>query len=291
MVIPTLSVAAGLGGAETVAQEHGYALLVADSRFDLNIEARNIKTLLERRVDGLLCNPVESSRNIYDLVRESGVPTVIWAWVVQNRMLPTAVMRESDAIDAAVGHLIEEGHQDISIVSSGGPLGTGSTFRQRLIHEALASQGLNSDGSLDRVVPTVADCSKVIHELLSLPQRPTAFIINTRFAPAILQAMRDARVMVPRDVSVIWFGESQWAKLIDPPLNVIALDLPTHGAAAMRLLIGLVEGEKDLPQSIEHQSAYIRRASVGSAPSRRGQATHRSRNLVTKPLSSMSKPA
>lgn len=268
LVTSDLAATTGLAGAEVAAQEHGYALLVADSRFDPQIEARNIKSLLERRVDGLLCLPVESTRVIHDLVQDSGVPTVVWGWTVANRVLPSVVLREADAVTEAIDHLVDEGHRRITVVVPDGPRGTGRIIRRQVIHETLRARGVERDGVIECVIPSPAGCARAVHDLLQgAEERPTALVIaSSKLVPATLAGVSAAGLRIPRDLSLICFGDSEWARVIDPPINVIAIDLSVHLEAAARLLIGLVEKEPDLPRVIEHRYQYIRRRSVQRAP-------------------------
>lgn len=266
LVMSGLGSTMGLAGAEVVAQEYGYALFVADSRFDPEVEARNIRGLIERRVDGLLCNPVESSRIIHDLVRGSNVPTVVWGWTVANRVLPTVVLRETAAIAAGVDHLVDLGHQQVGVIALDGPTGTGSAIRRRVIHEAFQTRGVVTDGEFDRCVSPPA-CTAAVRELLTGRRRPTAMMVTaSQLTPPLLAGIRAAGARIPDDVSLICFDGSEWASVFDPPLNAIALDLFMHAGAATRLLIGMAQHQPGLPRTIEHRSQYIRRGSVARAP-------------------------
>ena len=257
----------GVWAAESVAQEHGYVLLLADSRFDREVEAQNIRKLLGRRIDGLLCNPVESSRYIANLVAGSSVPTVIFGWTVANPVLPTAVMDERAAIDEAIGHLVELGHRRIGVVMSGGPLGTGSPIRQRLIHQALRARGIEPDGGWDCVAVSRRECKEAVCELIQHPNGPTALVITASpLTPAVIGGVRAAGAGVSDDISLVCFGNSPWAEITTPPISVIDFDLGQQLRSASELLLGLIEGKTDLPHAIEQHARYVRRDSVRRAP-------------------------
>jgi LacI family transcriptional regulator len=110
--------------------------------------------------------------------------------------------------------------------------------------------------------------------MLVAAQRPSALIVTaSNFMPAVLAGIKAAGARVPDDVSLICFGDSDWAQVIEPPLNVITIDLSAHLEEATRLLIGMTEKTPDASVSIEHPARYIRRGSVKalSSPSRRSR--------------------
>lgn len=254
---------ASVWSVESVAQERDYAVLVADSNFNTALEARHITSLIERQVDGLLCAPVRSSRDIYELVRDSGVPTVIFGWVTRNPMLPTALMSETASITEAARHLVEVGHHRVAIVAPS-PRGSGGQFRSRLLRDELQRLGVEEDQELDRLVSSRDECRKVVAELLQRPLRPTALITSSSLFPAALTSIRSAGLVIPDTLSVILIGDPEWSEFIDPPLNVIAFDLEAHMRAATQLLFGHIEQRRDVPDYVGNQGKYIRRSSVAA---------------------------
>jgi LacI family transcriptional regulator len=80
--------------------------------------------------------------------------------------------------------------------------------------------------------------------------------------PATIAGIRAAEAAVPDDVSVIGFGDSSWAQIVEPPISVVAADLTAYLDASTRLLISLIKGEREPVPAIEHHARYIRRGSV-----------------------------
>jgi LacI family transcriptional regulator len=256
----------GVWSVESLARERDYDVLVTDSHFSEDLETRHIRTLIERRVDGLLVAPVSSSRRIYELVRDSGVPTVIFGWITANPLLPTAVMSETEAMRAAAEHLAELGHSRISILGYAGPLGTGGPIRQRLLRQELDRVGGADGARYDRLVAARRDYDRVVVELLRLDDRPTAIVLSSGLARPLMTALREEHLSVPDDISLIVFSDPEWTEIVTPPMNAIALDYGAHLKAAGELLFGLIDHKPSLPHFIGHQARYIKRASVARAP-------------------------
>jgi LacI family transcriptional regulator len=82
--------------------------------------------------------------------------------------------------------------------------------------------------------------------LLSLETPPTAILVaNNEMMAGALLAIRQRRVKVPRDLSVIGFDDARWAQYSDPPLTVISQPTEVMGQKAAELLLGRLKGEKE----------------------------------------------
>jgi LacI family transcriptional regulator len=252
-------------GAEAAAQDLGYALFVGDMRRDPLIEERSLRSLIERRVDGVLINPTMSFTTARDLLTESGTPAVVYGQPAPAPPLPTTVLSFSAAINEAIDHLTALGHRHIGTITHVSDVvldvevGWGPGFIQR----ALRARGIDQAERLDRVARSLDECTGLVRDLLAGTPRPTALFVTPMYlVPATLTGIRAAGVRVPDDVSLIGLGDSDWARVVDPPLSVIAADLSAHLEASVRLLVNLVERHDRPVPCIEHHATYTRRDSV-----------------------------
>jgi LacI family transcriptional regulator len=60
-------------------------------------------------------------------------------------------------------------------------------------------------------------------------------------ASGALQAVRDAGLHVPKDVSLIGSGDLELARLVDPPLTTLGYDVPAIAAEGTRMLVERLE--------------------------------------------------
>jgi LacI family transcriptional regulator len=268
--------ATAIWGAESIAQQHGYALLVADSRRDTATEVQHLRSLLERRIDGLLCSSMLSLETVHDFAQRTGVPTVVYGQSAPNGLLPTTVVSYAQGAEEAVDHLVGLGHRRIGTIMRPMDIGVENRIGQMQphIHRLLHERGIESDGEFDRAALSPADCTRVVQELLTGNERPTAlFVTSLYLIPATIAGIRAAGAHIPRDVSLIGFGDSDWAEVVEPPLNVIVVDYSAHLEAATRMLIGLIERGDEPPLTVEHHGHYIRRGSVQPPPRRHRTAS------------------
>jgi DNA-binding LacI/PurR family transcriptional regulator len=71
--------------------------------------------------------------------------------------------------------------------------------------------------------------------------------MNDYSAMGVFRAAKEAGFQVPRDVSVIGFGDVPLASMTDPPLTTVREPFQEMGYRAAEMLLRMVEGKK-LPQ-------------------------------------------
>lgn len=272
MLVPDLGnpmVVRMIQGVESAALEHGYTLLLGDAHDDETVQARHLRELLERRVDGLLCFPVGGGRAVREAVQRAGVPTMMLSRSAPDPLLPCVVVDERPALAAAVHDLLSLGHRRIAIVAKPQPYG-GGVLRSGMLRELLETAGLELRPDYLRWARNGDACRATMHELLALAEPPTALIAGLHeFTAPCLEVLRLTGNRVPDDVSFVTYGDSDWALAFPAPLNVVSTDAIASCAAATRLLIRHVQGDETAPRVLMTASQYIRRGSCGPASDRR----------------------
>jgi LacI family transcriptional regulator len=257
--------AAAITGAEAAAHEHGYALFVANTRRDPAVEERYLRNLLGRRVDGLLCPASMDLARVHQLVQQAGVPTVVFGQPQASDLLPSTMLNFASATEEAIDHLRGLGHERIGTITHVSDAGLAQTvgWGASYIHHALRQRGIDGGTDNELIVQSTAECTLRVTELLTRRDHPTAFLITPLYlVPSTIAGIRAAEASVPADVSVIGFGDSSWAEIVEPPISVIAADLTAYLDASTRLLISLINGGQAPIPPIEHHAHYIRRGSV-----------------------------
>lgn len=260
-------VSAMLEGAEAAAHEYGYTLFILDSRGDPRIEQQHLRNLLDRRVDGLICTPSAAIGGNYEHLRAMNIPIVALTPPTTEGLVHEVVLNFGEATEAAIDHLVALGHRRIGTITLAGPssLDASVGWGVRFIQHALRKRGIDADPSLHPIAASTEECHRIVREMVAGDNRPTALLVTPLYlVPATVTGIRAAGASVPRDVSLIGFGDSEWAEALDPPLSVVAADLTPYLSAATRLLIALIEGNGDGVTAVESHARYIRRGSVAA---------------------------
>jgi LacI family transcriptional regulator len=99
---------------------------------------------------------------------------------------------------------------------------------------------------------------------------PTAVLAyNDQIAVGILRSMRQMRIAVPGDVSIVGFDDIFASSLVTPSLTTIAAPLRRMGAIAVKNLVAILNGARpSCAEPLVVPTRLIERESTG--PARRG---------------------
>lgn len=221
-----------VSGAERVASEEGYAVLLCETR-EIPRE-RHMQTLLERQVDGIMVDAVGAASMPEPML--AGVNLVLID-EPPNRWPGVA----SDAVGAgrlAAEHLLSLGHKKFGFLGPATNIHA-IRMRERGFVAALGAAGIRVESNAMRRVPaTAAGGQTGMHALLALQDRPTAvFCSNDLMAAGALKVCSLENVKVPEEVSIVGCDDIELASLLIPSLTTIAIPARELGARAARLLL------------------------------------------------------
>jgi LacI family transcriptional regulator len=111
---------------------------------------------------------------------------------------------------------------------------------------------------------TVESGQEMTRAVLGMNPRPTAVFAGNNFiAIGMMQALNQAGVRVPEEVSVVGFDDLPASLLITPFLTVAAQPAYQMGREAMKLLVKRLKGDESaLPQEVVLPVELIERQSV-----------------------------
>jgi LacI family transcriptional regulator len=140
------------------------------------------------------------------------------------------------------------------------------------LRAALRGAGILATESLIRTTDHAgANAVPVFRELME--QEPTALILGgTRITAAIVDELSDMSVAIPKQLSLIGFGERSWSKWWGPGLTTIAMPCRDLAIAAGKHLVSRID-----PASSEKAPRAVRTTSLLPGLNLRG-STSRCRN-------------
>lgn len=100
------------------------------------------------------------------------------------------------------------------------------------------------------------------------PDFTAIFCPNDMSAVGTLKALKEHRLKVPQDVSLIAINDMETSRYLDPMLTCIHIPLEEMGTLAAKVLIDRMEGGHKLPLKITVPNTLVRRDSCGPARER-----------------------
>jgi LacI family transcriptional regulator len=238
-----------MDGIQEVCTTADYRVLLADSRHNGELEARQVEMLLEHRVDGIISIAVAgaSSGSWVRMLKRENVPLVIVDEHTFEGEADCVVSDDVTGAKAAVEHLIRLGHQRIVHLSAGTDM---SAARDRCAGYLAAMQeaGIQPhEGWVkgDSFFMSVERIHEIVAELLDLPEPPTAlFAANDDLAAEAIEVARQRSIAVPQQLAIVGYGNTEVGRHLR--LTTVHQDPRRMGQEAARRLMQRLQNP-DLP--------------------------------------------
>jgi DNA-binding LacI/PurR family transcriptional regulator len=232
-----------LQGIEEIAQERGYSMIMAASQRDPEREKDIVRSMRERRVDGvIICSGTFSTRQQRE-IQEYGIPIVIINNQSAEDYRYSVYHDDVDGSRQVTRHLITLGHKKIAYL--GNSL-SGRTTLDRSTGFSLEMKKAGLEVPKEYIYEVPGGGPKngldAVRYFLDLPSPPTAlFCFNDLIAVGVLKGLHQAGLRVPEDISIVGFDNIELSTFTTPSLTT--LDQPKHyiGMEAARLILDLLD--------------------------------------------------
>lgn len=265
MVMPQIAspfFAEVLRGAEDLAGQESFSVLICNSRGDASQEKGHLTTLISRRVDGILLAS-EDPHFAHHWFAPRPVPLVLFDRI-PGGFKGTVVTTDNELASLeATRHLIGLGHQRIGIIAGPPDIST-SDERAEGFRKAMNEAGLlvreeyfkrgnyELEGGYQRAL-----------ELMKMAAPPTAiFSFNYEMTLGLMRALAETGTACPRQVSVLGFDDFvvgldgfSWATMFSPKLTTVAQSGYELGRRAMEILLRKIKAQ---PGSQEDEDGVVR---------------------------------
>ncbi|WP_068473280.1 LacI family DNA-binding transcriptional regulator [Saccharicrinis aurantiacus] len=239
-------------GAQEVLHEKGYQVLIMQSNESEETELKNVETLVDNMVDGLLVSLTSENNNnsFYEKLLKRNMPIVFFNRVAENLNTSKVVFDDYKWAFFATEHLIVQGYTDIAHIA--GP--------KNLLLSKERSRGFNDAHRKYKLTPGhIISCGFSMREGEELAQQmveedtvPRAiFAASDQSAIGFMKTLKNNGYKIPEDVAIVGFSESKLAEHVCPSLTSVKQPTYEIGKAAAELLVEQINNKGIfVPQSI-----------------------------------------
>jgi LacI family transcriptional regulator len=246
--------------------EEGRVVLVAQTMNDTAMEEKAFQTLLAHGVAALIYMTIFTRRiSLPNFIRECQLPVVLLNCYTDAAERPSVIPAETEGGYSATQHLLSRGHRRIAMIT-GEPWMEAARDRLKGYRRALLDAGLVFDPHIvlqGNWSPSAGyECTR---KLLWLKDRPTAiFCQNDRMAIGCYEALKEAGLRIPEDMSVVGYDDEEISRHLVPQLTTVVLPHRMMGIWAAEELTRYKKDTKDLPAQKRIECTVTGRASVKS---------------------------
>ncbi len=229
-------------GVEDALGESDYTVIFANTDNDPEKEAATLRTMLSRRVDGLILATARRSTPHLTELLEAGMPIVLVNRASDDAALPSVTGDDHAGVGLAVRHLVSLGHRRIAHVAGPQDLSTGLARYQSFV-AWMQSEGLDPDPDLIVFADSFREASgaQAATELFDRGVSFTAMVAaNDLIALGCYDVLAERRKLVPDDVSVVGYNDMPFSDRLYPPLTTVHIPHYMIGVRAAQLVLEFI---------------------------------------------------
>jgi LacI family gluconate utilization system Gnt-I transcriptional repressor len=213
----------------------GYAVILAQSRYDAAREDHMLAALLSRRPEAIIMVGSPATAEGARLLRRAGIP-IVETWEIPPAPIDAvAGFNNYEAGCAVACHLVKQGRQNLAFIGGDDPRATRrwNGFKETALHAgAKAPRRLILDRNASGSVAALAD----------LPGVDAVFSANDAHAIGFMSGLRGAGLLrdgpaSEQPVAVIGLGDLEMGRLIAPSLSTIRVHGDAIGRTAAKLML------------------------------------------------------
>ena len=232
-------------GAERAAHARGYAVLVVNTGCVPDVEADAVRTLVSRRVDGVILAGTSRGSTLHVHLLDRGTPVVLAGFgESDDERLGIVDTDDEDAMDQVVEHLAGLGHQRLAFVR----------------------HHLDETSGERRAAAFAAAIDRRGLELVDAEDRPTVLVChNDAIAIETIDELERQGQRVPADVSVVGFDDVPLAGHRRIDLTTVRSDGREIGRRATELLLDAIGAGRHVALREVHPATLVVRSSTTRA--------------------------
>ena len=230
-------------GIEDALGANGYSAILGNTDNIPSREREAVATMRSRQIDGLILATARRDDPIVAECIADGLPLVLVNRTADADGVSSIVNDDALGIALAVRHLKSLGHTRIAHIAGPRSLSTGEA-RRRSFLEVIEAEGLDADPALIAETTAFSEDEGLLAaaQLIAGGLRFTAIVAaNDLIALGAYEALADADLKCPDDVSVTGFNDMPFVDRLSPPLTTVRIPHYELGREAGRRLVDLIE--------------------------------------------------
>lgn len=224
---------------ENEAKTLGYTVIFGSS--DENIDKFNdlVDSFLNRQVDGLILVPVENSASQIAAINNRDLPFVLIDRGFKDLSANQVLIDNSEAAFEAVSLLISNGYKKVGMILYDTHL---EHMKARVdgYKKALKHKGFKVDKELVKKVSYAhfqQDIERAIDALIKESKVDAIFFATNSIAVQSLKIINKMGVIIPKQLGVISFDESDSFEFFYSPITYVRQNLQAIGERAVKILV------------------------------------------------------
>lgn len=253
-----------LAGAEQQANRDSKTLIIGSSNGQVDKERGYIDTFLSYRCSGVALCLISTDRELISMLQAEHINFIILDAPFSEELSCNRICIDNEADSKqAVRYLLECGHRRIAIFNSE-PLTDTERDRYNGYRCELGGFDIEEDLELVKICADEDAAYRAATLLMESRNPPTAlYIAKQSLGLSVLSAILSRGLRIPEDVSILIFGDPDWASIFHPTITCLQRQVEEMGRLGIEILMNKMrDEERHEPRKIVLDSRLVVRESV-----------------------------
>ncbi|MCD6267981.1 MAG: LacI family DNA-binding transcriptional regulator [Thermotogaceae bacterium] len=243
----------------------GYSFFLCVTEENNEKERVLLEKLISYKVDGILAAPVDRVKNtkLYREVQKRGIPVVFFDRRLVTLDTPYVVIDNRGAVTTLIDYLWKKGHRTLGVVTLHKESYTGMERFEAAMKRAKELGMEIKDEWVKDGMSTEMGAYRATLDLFKNDELPSAlFVCNNVMALGVLKALKELKVKIPKDISLVTFDDSFWNQIFEPPITCVAQDPEQLGMIAATMMLDRIRYPEKKLSGVILKTHFIERESV-----------------------------
>ena len=222
---------------ESVAADYGVSVLFCDSEVDPEKEDKNIVTMLERNVNGLLIAPVDAD-NIPESLKTTSIPAVLIDRQYESHNFLFVGINNFYSSYLGTHYLLEKGAKRIGFI---GYYGSVYTIKQRTLGYKAAFAEFGASPYTIYLSYNREDSFPLIKNFITEFELDGILCATSTICYEVIAVLDTLEEFIQKKLKIICYDDNRWLDYLKYPVSVISQPIAEICNAAVENLLQLIE--------------------------------------------------
>jgi LacI family transcriptional regulator len=240
-----------LSSIHSVLVQSEYSMIVSYSDWDFSQERTNIKSMLSKRVDGIIMSPVDDKSENINLIIKNNIPFVLFDSYPYFKNVNYVYVNHKKASILATNYLIENGHKNILLIIMPYENLLSKNFLDGYL-ETLVQNDIKVKDELIIKAPgiNIESGYKIFSNIITNNLKSktklnfsSVIAMGDLIAAGIYKAANELGFKIPEDYSIIGYDNIELTSVLTPPLTTIHQPRKRIGRDSTNILLNEIKYE------------------------------------------------
>jgi LacI family transcriptional regulator len=224
---------------EFAAADHGVSVIFCDSEVDPEKEKKNIASLLERNISGLLLAPVNCDR-VPTILQRISIPVVLIDRQYESHNFLFIGINNFQSAYQGTRYLFEKGCRQIGFIGYSGSV---YTIRQRTLGYKAAMTEINRTAEFRQLFLNYnqEDSFPLIKQFITNEHLDGLICATSSICYEVIEVLENLESKIQSKLKIISYDDNRWLDYLKYPVSVISQPVTEIGNAALGNLLQMIE--------------------------------------------------